>query len=378
MGNIGKDICVLGSTGSIGTQTLEVADTLGIRVVALSANRNVVLLWEQIKKYRPLYVAVPDESAAETLRLELREGDDVTCEILTGTHCLSDIVKKPEIYTVVNALVGGVGVIPTLAAINAGKHLALANKETLVCAGELVNKALAKNSVKMYPIDSEHSAIFQSLAGGGDIECIYLTASGGAFRGKSAEELKTVALSDALVHPNWVMGKKITIDSATLMNKGLEVIEACVLFGVSPEQIRVVVHPQSVVHSMVQFRDGSIIAQLAPPDMRLPIAYALTYPRRGNLDFPRLDIFGRDLTFERPDTDTFPCLSYAYDALKQGGTAPCILNYANERAVSEFLREEIEFYQIPTRIKNICDAQNVIKDYTLADIRKIEQDISSF
>ena len=364
-----RKISILGSTGSIGTQTLEVVDILeNIRVMAITGNSNIRLLEEQARKYQPELVAVMDEKNAEELKNRL---SDMNIRVVSGMDGLVKAATYEGVDTVVTSVVGNVGLKPTFEAIRAGKNIALANKETLVSAGQLVMDLAKKHDIKIYPVDSEHSAIFQSLQGneGNKIERILLTASGGPFRGKKREELLEVTAADALKHPNWSMGNKITIDSATLMNKGLEVMEAKWLFGVDVDQIEVLVHPQSIVHSAVEYEDGAIVAQLGEPDMRVPIQYALTYPNRVKNPFPRVDFTKRNnLTFDKPDMETFKCLSLAYRALKTGGTLPAVLNGANEVAVARFLKGDIGFLQIPELIEQTMDAYTVKYEYTLEDL----------
>ena len=364
-----RKISILGSTGSIGTQTLEVVDILeNIRVMAITGNSNIRLLEEQARKYQPELVAVMDEKNAEELKNRL---SDMNIRVASGMDGLVEAATYEGVDTVVTSVVGNVGLKPTFEAIRAGKNIALANKETLVSAGQLVMDLAKKHDIKIYPVDSEHSAIFQSLQGneGNKIERILLTASGGPFRGKKREELLEVTAADALKHPNWSMGNKITIDSATLMNKGLEVMEAKWLFGVDVDQIEVLVHPQSIVHSAVEYEDGAIVAQLGEPDMRVPIQYALTYPKRVKNPFPRVDFTKRNnLTFDKPDMETFKCLSLAYRALKTGGTLPAVLNGANEIAVARFLKGNIGFLQIPELIEQTMDAYTVKYEYTLEDL----------
>ncbi len=364
-----RKISILGSTGSIGTQTLEVVENLGdIRVAAITGNQNIALLEQQARKFQPELVAVMDAENAKALQSRL---SDTKTRVVSGMEGLISAATYDDVDTVVTSVVGNVGLQPTFAAIQAGKNIALANKETLVSAGQLVMDLVKKHGVRLYPVDSEHSAIFQSLQGNADnrIARILLTASGGPFRGKKREELEGVTAADALAHPNWQMGKKITIDSATLMNKGLEVMEAKWLFDVDVEQIEVLVHPQSIVHSAVEYEDGAIIAQMGEPDMRIPIQYALTYPKRVKNPFPRVDFAKRSLlTFEKPDAETFPCLSLAYRALQIGGTMPAVLNGANEVAVARFLRGEITFLQIPTLIEQTMNAYTVKEKYTLEDL----------
>jgi 1-deoxy-D-xylulose-5-phosphate reductoisomerase len=369
-----KGIAILGSTGSIGTQALEVIEanpeTFDLQV--LTANNNANLLIEQAKKYTPNTVVIGDESQFERVKNELWEHD---IHVYCGDRALEQVVDSSEIEIVLTAIVGYAGLKPTLAAIRAKKNIALANKETLVVAGELITKEALQNGVNIYPVDSEHSAIFQCLSGEfqNPIEKIYLTASGGPFRGFNAERLATVTKDQALNHPCWEMGAKITVDSATMMNKGLEVIEAKWLFNLKPEQIDVIVHPQSVVHSLVQFEDGSMKAQMGLPDMRLPIQYALTFPQRLKTDFPRFNFMDYPtLTFEKPDLTTFRNLQLAYDALEAGGTMACALNAANEVAVEAFLNDKIHFPDI-ARIneKTMNAVQNILtpslEDYIAVD-----------
>lgn len=364
-----RKISILGSTGSIGTQTLEVVENLGnIQVAAITGNHNIDLLEKQARTFHPTLVAVMDTKNAESLKGRLADTD---IRIVSGMEGLVEAATWEEADTVVTSVVGNVGLKPTFAAIRAGKNIALANKETLVSAGGLVMELAKQHGSKIYPVDSEHSAIFQSLQGneGNAIRRILLTASGGPFRGKKRNELLGVTAADALAHPNWSMGKKITIDSATLMNKGLEVMEAKWLFDVAVDQIEVLIHPQSIVHSAVEYEDGAIIAQMGEPDMRIPIQYALTYPKRVKNPFPWVDFALRSqLTFEKPDLDTFRCLSLAYRALKTGGTLPAVLNGANEVAVARFLQGEISFLEIPALIERTMDAYTVKYDYSLEDL----------
>ncbi|MCR4434601.1 MAG: 1-deoxy-D-xylulose-5-phosphate reductoisomerase [Clostridiales bacterium] len=367
-----KNISILGSTGSIGTQTLEVARSLGLRVCGLSANTNIDLLEKQALEFRPQVVAVGDEFLANKLKTRLA-GIDV--QVLYGMDGLKEVAAVEEADTVVTSVVGIAGLIPTMEAIKKGKHIALANKETLVTAGQLVMAEAKKRQVEILPVDSEHSAIFQSLMGNNreDVSKIILTASGGPFRGKSGAELEKVSLEQALRHPNWTMGSKITIDSATLMNKGLEVIEAKWLFGIEKEQIQVVVHPQSVIHSMVEYRDGSVIAQMGPADMKIPIQFALTYPKRALNHFSRLNFLETGaLTFEEPDTKAFPCLRLAFEALEAGGTMPTVMNGANEIAVSLFLKKEIGFLEIPRIIEKVMSKHVPNNQPGLDDIMQID------
>ncbi|MCC8097888.1 MAG: 1-deoxy-D-xylulose-5-phosphate reductoisomerase [Eubacterium sp.] len=367
-----EKLAILGSTGSIGTQGLEVCDSVGtIEVLGLTANKNIGLLEEQIRKYKPRVAAVMNEDKARALKENVK---DTNTKILAGMEGICAVAAMEGTDTVLNSLVGNVGLHPTVEAINSGKTLALANKETLVTSGELVMRLVKEKGIKLYPVDSEHSAIFQCLQGnkGNKIKKIHLTASGGPFRGYKS--LKDVTLNQALHHPNWDMGKKITIDSATMMNKGLEVIEAKWLFDVDVDQINVVVHPQSIIHSMVEFEDSAVIAQLGEPDMRLPISYALTYPKRVKNDFPKVDFFKiGTLTFEKPDLKVFRCLVLALKAIKTGGTAPAVLNAANEVAVSRALKKDIKFYEIGELIEKTVDAYTVKYNYTLSDVFEADE-----
>ncbi|MCL4456822.1 MAG: 1-deoxy-D-xylulose-5-phosphate reductoisomerase [Nitrospirae bacterium] len=352
-----KNIVILGSTGSIGRSALKVIDKFSdrFRVLGLVAGRNLPLLMEQIQRYRPRLVAVPDDDIYK----ELKSGiGDTKPEILCGIDGICSIAENGDADTVISAIVGSAGLLPTMSAIRAKKTVALANKETLVMAGDIVMSEVKKHDVALLPVDSEHSAVFQCMRGyeRDSVRKIILTASGGPFVGRSAEELENVSPESALKHPNWNMGRKISIDSATLMNKGLEVIEAHHLFALPPEKIDVLIHPQSVVHSMVEFNDGSCIAQLSKPDMKGPIAYALSYPERlcdviETIDWEKLSA----LTFKKPDNNTFPCLSIAYDALKTEGTMPAVLNASNEIAVAAFLDGIIGFNRIPAIIKKVMD-----------------------
>ncbi len=361
-----KELIILGSTGSIGTQALQVAEEMGIRVTALTAGSNAKLLEQQARKFRPLAVALNDEKAAGELKIALADTD---IKVLSGADGVCELARGSG-DTVLSSIVGIAGLRPTIAAINAGKTIALANKETMVTGGTIVNRLAREKGVAILPVDSEHSAIFQSLQGtpSGSLEKVLLTASGGPFFGKTRDDLKNVTAAQALKHPNWSMGAKITIDSATLMNKGLEVIEAVHLFGVTASQIEVLVHRQSIVHSGVQFTDGAVIAQLGTPDMRLPIQYALTYPNRG-IGFEKLDLFKvGTLTFEKPDTDTFRCLPLCIEAINRGGVYPTAVNGANEEAVRLFLEGKIGFLDIAELNEKAMLAAPDIKDYTLEDI----------
>jgi 1-deoxy-D-xylulose-5-phosphate reductoisomerase len=368
-----KNISILGSTGSIGVQTLDVARNLNIHVLGLSANSNIDLLEKQIREFKPSAASIGEEKQAEELKGRVR---DLNVEIYFGVEGLNKIATINEIDTVVTSIVGIAGLVPTMSAIRKGKDIALANKETLVTAGSLVISEAKKYGVKILPVDSEHSAIFQCLIGNNNkqVDKIILTASGGPFRGKNKDELEQVTLQQALKHPNWSMGNKITIDSATLMNKGLEVIEAKWLFNIEPKDIQVIVHPQSIIHSAVEYKDGSIIAQLGSPDMRIPIQFALTYPNREGNNFSKLNLLeaGR-LTFENPDYSTFPCLRMAFEALEAGGTMPVALNGANEIAVALFLSEKIRFTDIPKVIEEVMKSHTVNINPSLNDIIEVDK-----
>jgi 1-deoxy-D-xylulose-5-phosphate reductoisomerase len=364
-----RHLAILGSTGSIGTQTLEVVEANPdiFEVEVLTAQNNADLLIEQAAKFRPNVVVISNEDLYDKVFAAL---DPLDIKVYTGEKSLVSVVEMESVNMVLTALVGYAGLIPTVSAIKAGKHIALANKETLVVAGELVTELAQKNKVDILPVDSEHSAIFQCLVGEfhNPIEKIILTASGGPFRGKDRDFLKTVTKAQALKHPNWSMGAKITIDSASLMNKGLEVIEAKWLFGLTPDQIEVVVHPQSIIHSMVQFEDGSMKAQMGLPDMRVPIQFAIGYPNRLKSNFPRMD-FAQfpSLTFEKPDYETFRNLGFAFEALEVGGNMACIINAANEIAVAAFLRDEIGFLEMSDLIENCMKKVNFVHTPTLED-----------
>ncbi|MBQ7265965.1 MAG: 1-deoxy-D-xylulose-5-phosphate reductoisomerase [Firmicutes bacterium] len=367
-----ENISILGSTGSIGTQTLDVVRKLGnIKVRAMSTNKNIDLFEKQVREFLPEVVCIADEEKAKEFKENTK---DLSIKVFAGKEELSRVSAYEKSDTLVNSVVGNIGLVPTVEAIKCGKDIALANKETLVSCGKLVMELVKEKNVNMYPVDSEHSAIFQCLQGNKEnkIRHILLTASGGPFRNR--EDLENVTVEDALKHPNWSMGKKITIDSATLMNKGLEVIEAKWLFDVKYEDIIVVVHPQSIVHSMVEYEDGAVMAQLGTPDMKLPIQYALTYPKRVNTGFEKLDIFkASGLVFERPNTEKFKCLSLAYRAIEEGGTMPACMNAANESAVSAFLDGKIKFLQIPEIIENTMKAHKAIENYTLEDVLKTDE-----
>ncbi len=369
-----KKLVIMGSTGSIGTQTLEIIrdhkDELC--AIALTANSNVSLMEKQAREFKPKLVVMYDQKAAEDLRGRLF---DTGIAVSSGMDGLIEAASIAEADTVVTAMVGMIGIRPTIAAIKAGHAIALANKETLVCAGHIIMPLIRQYGVKLYPVDSEHSAIFQSMNGEdhADVEKIILTASGGPFRTKSKDELESMTVEDALKHPNWSMGAKITVDSATLVNKGLEVMEACHLFDVGVDDIEVVVHPQSIIHSAVQYRDGAVIAQLGCPDMKLPIQYALFYPHRPYLATKRVDFFElAQMTFERPDTDRFPGFAYAIKAAKTGGIMPTVFNAANERAVALFLAGRIKFTDIAKLIRSAMDALQPLDDPGVDEILAAE------
>lgn len=372
-----KHIAILGSTGSIGRQALDVVrnHSEAFEVEVLTAQNNADLLIEQAIFFKPNAVVIGNDEKYQTVRKAL---EAYPIKVFSGKESIRQVVTMDEIDIVLTAMVGIAGLEPTLEAVSAGKPIALANKETLVVAGNLITDQARNKGINIYPVDSEHSAIFQCLAGEfhNEIEKIYLTASGGPFRGKSREFLENVKKEDALLHPNWSMGCKITIDSATLMNKGLEVIEAKWLFGLQPEQIEVIVHPQSIVHSMVQFTDGSIKAQMGLPDMKLPILYALSYPNRVQTSFPRFDFANcSTLTFEAPDTENFPCLNLAYEALQKGGNMPCVLNAANEIAVAAFLRDKLTFLKIPEVVEQCMLNLHFISNPSLSDL--LETDLET-
>lgn len=369
------EIAILGSTGSIGTQTLEVvrAYSEDLQVAALAAGSNIDLLEQQVREFHPSLVAVWSEEKAQELKVRLQ---DLDVKVSAGMEGLLEVATIPQSKVLVTAIVGMIGIQPTIAAIQSGKNIALANKETLVTAGHIIMPMAREYNVSILPVDSEHSAIFQSLNGEqhNKISRILLTASGGPFRGKSREELQKVTVSDALKHPNWSMGQKITIDSATLVNKGLEVMEAKWLFGVKYDNVEVVVQPQSIIHSMVEYEDGAIIAQLGTPDMKLPIQYALFYPNRRYLKGERLD-FGKlgQITFEKPDMDTFEGLRLAYQVGKEGGSLPTVFNAANEYAVSRFLKGEIAFLEIYEMIKTCLDAHTKIANPSVEEILETQK-----
>jgi 1-deoxy-D-xylulose-5-phosphate reductoisomerase len=377
-----KKITILGVTGSIGTQTLDVIrkDINNLSIVGISANTNFDKVIEIIEEFKPKYVAMMDEKAYLKLKKYCKDRK-ISIEVLQGIEGLNYISTLPEVDIVVTSVVGMIGLVPTMKAINAGKDIALANKETLVAAGALVMEAAKKNNVNILPVDSEHGAIFQCLQGNklDTVNKIILTASGGPFRGKNKEQLVEIKPEDALKHPKWNMGKKISIDSSTLMNKGLEVIEAHWLFGVAYENIQVVVHPQSIIHSMVEYNDGSVIAQMSSTDMRLPIQYAINYPKRENAVIERLDIYNMgNLTFEKPDTDTFKCLKLAYKAGKMGGNMPAIMNAANEVAVELFLDYKIKYLEIEDIIEKSMERFEHHINPNLEDILEIDLKVREY
>ncbi|MEG0019947.1 MAG: 1-deoxy-D-xylulose-5-phosphate reductoisomerase [Oscillospiraceae bacterium] len=369
-----KNLILLGSTGSIGTQSLEVAKKLNINVVALSAHKNVSLLTEQIKQFKPKYICITDEETANNFK---EKAEQLNVVLFKGKEGLEKLSQLDVDGVVLNAVVGIAGLKATLAAINSGKDIALANKESLVTGGKLVMDAVEKMGVKLLPVDSEHSAIFQCLqdkCSAPSLSKILLTASGGPFFGYTKEQLDNVTKEQALKHPNWTMGSKITIDSATLMNKGLELIEAVWLFNVKPKDVQILVHRQSIVHSMVEFSDSSVIAQLGVPDMRIPIQYSLTYPERMEGNAPKLDFFNvKPLTFAPADSDTFMCLKAAMLAIEKGGLYPCAVNGANERAVELFLSDKISFADIGKAVYSVISHFNFDDEYTLEEVFKIDK-----
>jgi len=369
-----KKLTILGSTGSIGTQTLDIVknNPSEFKIIGLTTNKNIELLKKQIEEFKPDAVAVMDNEKADLLK------KDVDVEVYFGINGIIKIATLDSVDTVVNSLVGSIGVRPTIEAIKNGKNIALSNKETLVTAGSIVMEEVKKNDVNFMPIDSEHSAIFQCINGEQfkDITRITITASGGPFRSYTKDQLEHVTVDDALKHPTWNMGKKITIDSATLINKGFEVIEAHWLYGIGYENIKVVMHPQSIIHSLVEFKDNSTLAQLSLPIMKIPIQYALSYPKRFALDTKKLNLDEiKNLSFEKPDFDLFPCLKYAYDAGMAGGTIPAVLNAANEIAVSAFLNKKIKFNEISILIKKMIDSHSIIKNPNLNQILEIDKKI---
>ena len=374
-----KKLAILGSTGSIGTQSLDIIDKNPgcFQVGVLSCGRRVGMLTEQIEKYRPAIAVTELEEDARNLAADLKSRGIHGTEVLWGQEGLKTAASSGECDMVLNSLLGISGLAPTMAAIEAGKDIALANKETLVAGGSIVMDAAAEKGVKLLPVDSEHSAVFQCLQGGGKqiVEKLLLTASGGPFFGKKRAELGSITVEQALKHPNWAMGRKITIDSSTLVNKGLEVMEAGWLFSLSPERIEVVVQPKSIIHSMIQFTDGAVLAQLGTPDMKLPIQYAMTYPDRVCLSGKRLDFFElQKIEFYKPDTDTFRALSLAYDAFKEGGSLPTVYNAANEMAVALFLDRKIGYLQITELIERAIQAHQKIANPTLDEVLFTEQE----
>ena len=368
-----KKVAILGSTGSIGTQTLEVARENGdLQITALAAGGNVDLMEKQIREFHPVLAAMWTEEKAKELRDRVK---DLPVKVVSGMDGLLEVATDPASEILVTAIVGMIGIRPTIAAMKAGKDIALANKETLVTAGHIIMPLAEECHVKILPVDSEHSAIFQCLNGEhkDQLKKILLTASGGPFRGKKKEELKNVQVEDALKHPNWSMGRKITIDSATLVNKGLEMMEARWLFGVEPKDIQIVVQPKSIIHSMVEFVDGAVIAQLGTPDMKLPIQYALYYPNRRHLPGDRLDFWTlNQITFEKPDMENFPGLKLAFDAAAAAGTMPTVYNAANERAVAKFLDRKIGFLDIPEIIRSCMEEHKVTENPTVEQILETE------
>ena len=371
-----KKIALLGSTGSIGTQTLDVVRNQGdIQVTAMAAGSNIVLLEKQIREFHPSIAAVWDEKKALELKAKVA---DLPVKVVSGMDGLLEAATEKEAQIVVTAVVGMIGIRPTIAAMEAGKDIALANKETLVTAGHIIMPLAEKLGVKILPVDSEHSAIFQSLNGehGNKIHKILLTASGGPFRGHTREQMASVQVEDALKHPNWSMGRKITIDSSTMVNKGLEVMEAHWLFDVEMDQVQVVVQPQSIIHSMVEYEDGAVIAQLGTPDMRLPIQYALYYPERRYLPGDRLDFWKlSQITFEKPDLENFHGLALAYEAGRRGGSLPTVFNAANECAVAKFLNREISYLEITDMIQKAMENHKVIDDPTVEQILETEREV---
>lgn len=375
-----KKIAILGSTGSIGTQTLEIVDAMGeeLCVVALAAGSNVKAMEEQVRKYKPTHVCMWTQEAAKDLQERLSDRD-VT--VLSGMEGLLTIARLEGVDVLVTAIVGMIGIRPTIEAIKAGKDIALANKETLVCAGHIIMPLAKECGVSILPVDSEHSAIFQSLNGEpkSRISRILLTASGGPFRGKKRSDLSKIQVEDALKHPNWAMGRKITIDSSTLVNKGLEVMEAKWLFDVTPQQIEVVVHPQSIIHSMVEYVDGAVMAQLGVPDMKLPIQYALFYPDRRVMQDNKVDFFQLgSISFEKPDMETFYGLRMAYEALETGGSMPTVYNAANEKAVALFLDKKISYLQIPEFIEKSMQKHKVIANPMVEEILQTESEVYEY
>lgn len=380
MGLSDKVISVAGSTGSIGTQTLDVAQRLNIRVSALSANSNIELLEEQIRRFKPIIAAVYDEEKAKDLRLKVK---DTATKIVSGMEGLCEAAAQKDADITITSIVGMIGIVPTLEAIKAKKQIGLANKETLVTAGEFIIEEAKRNNVKIIPVDSEHSAIFQCLQGCNDVKRelkrIILTASGGPFYSKNREDLKGITVGEALKHPNWNMGAKITIDSATLMNKGLEFIEACRLFDIEPSKIEVIIHRESVIHSMVEFVDNSVIAQLSIPDMRLPIQYAITYPSRFASPVNELSLTEyKTLSFDKPDLKTFKLLKLCMEAAETGGTMPCAVNAANEEAVSLFLENKISFTGLFDIVEDAVNSHKTTYNPSLEDILNTESKVREY
>ncbi len=369
-----KKLSILGSTGSIGTQSLDVAEMRGYEIIALTADRNARVLEEQIRKWKPKYAALNDEEAAKMLKIAVADTDT---KVFSGAEGIEFCAAAEEADTVLNSVVGIAGLKPTLTAIEEGKDIALANKETLVAGGALVMKRAEEKGVKILPVDSEHSAIFQCLEGMNkkdELKSIILTASGGPFFGKKREELQNITVAEALKHPNWSMGAKITVDSATMMNKGLELIEAVWLFGVSPDMIDIVVHRESIIHSLIEYNDNSVIAQLGVPDMRIPIQYALTYPERYPSPVKKLNLWDfQNLTFFKPDYETFSCLNICRDAIRKGGLYPCAANGANERANALFREGKIGFLQIAELVEKATEKTVNKSEYTLDDVLEADK-----
>ncbi|MBE6746734.1 MAG: 1-deoxy-D-xylulose-5-phosphate reductoisomerase [Ruminococcaceae bacterium] len=374
-----KRLSILGSTGSIGTQSLDVVDKRGYEVVALTAHSNADIIENQIRKYKPKYAAMVDEKAAQELKIKVADTDT---RVLSGIDGVCECAAAEEADTVINSVVGMAGLRPTLEAISAGKTIALANKETLVAGGHLVMNSARNKGVSILPVDSEHSAIFQSLQGSPShsaVKRIILTASGGPFFGRTKAELAEVTVKEALNHPNWAMGAKITIDSATMMNKGLELIEAVWLFDVAPEDIDIVVHRESVIHSLVEYVDNSVIAQLGVPDMRIPIQYALTYPERYESPVKQLSLTDyTNLTFYKPDYDTFECINLCREAISRGGLCPAVVNSANEMANYMFRQGKIKFLEIAQLVSKALEAAPSVSDYTLEDVLKTDEETRAY
>lgn len=369
-----RRISILGSTGSIGTQALQVITNLPgeFQVVALTARRNAALLADQSQRFQAEVVAIADPDSAKELQERL---SGTKIEVLIGMEGVLEVAARDDVDICLNALVGGVGMAPTVAALKAGADVALSNKESLVMAGELITKLVHQKNLHLYPVDSEHSAVWQCLVGEQheQIRTLFLTGSGGPFRTWSRDKLKEVTKAQALKHPNWEMGPKITVDSATMMNKGLEVIEARWLFDLQPEQIKIVIHPQSIVHSLLEFSDGSVKAQLGVPDMKIPIQYALTYPERKTSNWPRLDLLDVEtLTFEEPDRQKFPSIDLAYQAIREGGSAPAALNAANDLAVQAFLDDRISFIEIPALVEKAMSNHPIVEQPNLDDIEEVQ------